>query len=112
MGNMKIHEARPPATPATPPVLGLPPPSSRNQVNSCWIDPSAPAATENSCNMKAVVVLISHGENGFGGLTSAGGPMANASAGASQLEDLKPELGVVGGDPAATGLHDVVWGWS
>lgn len=63
-GNMTIHSGAPIA-------LGLNP--AGNQINSCTNAPG-----DNSCNLDAVAVIISHGDNGFGAFlangTQTGGP--------------------------------------
>lgn len=57
-GNMTIHSGAPIA-------LGLNP--AGNQINSCTNTPG-----DNSCNLDAVVVIISHGGNGSGAFLASG----------------------------------------
>jgi len=59
-GNMTIHSGAPIA-------LGL----AGNQINSC-----SSTAGDNSCNLDAVAVIISHGDNGSGAFLASGTQMA------------------------------------
>ncbi|MGH9196917.1 MAG: hypothetical protein ACRD1T_14395, partial [Acidimicrobiia bacterium] len=61
-GNMTVHSGAPIA-------LGLNP--AGNQINSCTNTPG-----DNSCNLDAVAVIISHGGNGSGAFLASGTQMA------------------------------------
>ena len=79
-GNLTIHNA-------TPTVGGLPPPGTQNQINAC-----STTATDNSCNNFAVVVLISHGNNGAGGFLPGSGVRVSLPPGANELENTDADL--------------------
>jgi prepilin-type N-terminal cleavage/methylation domain-containing protein len=75
-GNATVHNA-------TPIGLGLPGVAGQNQINACTTTPA-----DNSCNNFAVVVVISHGANGFGAfLPGTGARLLPLPVGANELEN-------------------------
>jgi prepilin-type N-terminal cleavage/methylation domain-containing protein len=80
---------------ATPVVAGLPP--TGNQVNACTT-----TADDNTCNKAAVVILISHGRNGYGARTAAGTQVPTTDAGAGELENANNDRMAVSAEPGST----------
>jgi prepilin-type N-terminal cleavage/methylation domain-containing protein len=75
-GNVSVHNA-------TPTGLGLPGVAGQNQVNACSTTPA-----DNTCNNFAVVMIISHGSNGFGAfLPGTGARLLPLPVGANELEN-------------------------
>jgi prepilin-type N-terminal cleavage/methylation domain-containing protein len=103
-GNMTIHTNVPAA-------LGLPP--TGNQINSCMNILAPPPGGDdlNGCNMRAVVVLLSHGENGYGAYTSQGGQVT-APADLAEIENTDANVNFVNGEATASGFDDVLWAWA
>ena len=66
----------------TPVGLGLPPPTTRNQINACTTTPG-----DNSCNNFAVAVLLSHGANGSGAFLPGIGNRVPLPLGAREIEN-------------------------
>jgi hypothetical protein len=96
----------------TPVGFGLPVAPGRNQLNSCWNNVgAATTAAENLCNLQAIVVLISHGENGFGAFTTQGGKLP-APTEASEIENTNNDQTFVKSDSTGAGFDDVVFAWS
>jgi type II secretory pathway pseudopilin PulG len=67
-----------------PPVGGLP--ATGNQINACSTN-----AADNKCNIRAVAVILSHGENGIGGYLSSGTQIVPpATTSARELQNAAP----------------------
>ena len=94
-GTMTVHTA-------TPIALG----TGGNQINAC-----AAGDDLNACNMRAAVVLVSHGENGFGGFTAQGQPLT-APTDASEIENTDNNVNFVKGEISAVAFDDSVYAWS
>ena len=95
-GTMTVHSG-------TPVVKALPP--TGNQINSC-----STVLGDNSCNMDAVVVVMSHGENGFGAYTLTGTQLA-APTSPNETQNASVSEAFVKADysnNAATAYDDVV----
>ncbi|MEO5692639.1 MAG: type II secretion system protein [Usitatibacter sp.] len=103
-GEMTTHSSAPVA-------LGTPP--TGNQINSCMNQAAPPVGGDdlNGCNLRAVVLLLSAGENGAGGYTSAGG-RTPLSADPGEVENTDDDVNFVKGDQTATGYDDIVFAWS
>ena len=82
-GTMTVHSG-------VPVTLGLA--ATGNQINSC-----STTAGDNSCNLAAVVVLISHGANGLGAYLPNGVAMAAAAA-AREIENADANVAFVRSD--------------
>jgi competence protein ComGC len=97
MGSMTLHTA-------TPTALGLTP--TGNQLNSCMntVTPPAGGDDANGCNLRAAVVLISHGENGLGGYTLAGQQMPLPFSNA-EIENTDNDIAFVNAEATAGGAN-------
>jgi prepilin-type N-terminal cleavage/methylation domain-containing protein len=104
-GDMTIHTG-------TPPQLGLPP--TGNQINSCMNTTTPPVGgdDQNGCNLRAVIVLLSHGENGAGAWLPTGSQLALPTTDAGEIANTDTgNASFVRGETAASGYDDIVYAW-
>ena len=111
-GTMTLHFA-------TPPSLGLPPVG--NQINSCMNISAPPAGGDdgNGCNLRAVVVLISHGQNGLGAYIADSNVQSAlvmpAPTSPPEVANTDNDVRFVAGEPSASPasyFDDLVYAWS
>lgn len=98
VGSMTVHKITPPA--AATPVAGLAP--TGNQINACSI-----TAGDNSCNLAAVAMVISHGANRGGGFvpTSAAALPTAGVVSAYELENTNNNIQFIQNDYVETGVN-------
>ena len=103
-GEMTVHSA-------VPTTLGLAP--TGNQINSCMNTAPPPAGGNdgNGCNLRAVVVLLSHGENGAGAFVATSGTALDAPTAAAELENTDADVAFVNSVTGAA-FDDSVFYWS
>lgn len=110
-GVMTVHSA-------APPVLGLQAASypTGNQLNSCMNTAVPPAGGDdgNGCNMRAVVVLISHGANGYGAYLPTGSRVTMPTS-TSESANTDNDTAFVNAEPSAASgseFDDLVYAWA